>query len=994
VENGERKTESGSEAANQGSILATAPQFIVVGREDNTTYTPPFSNNLTYSGSNIQKDQQSPSSRKLKDSPLPKINYPFFFTKEIDGAKICIHSYFEPEESIFLPGVREKYYPADFDLSIENLNKRIADKPADIKIVIARVNDMDIFTKEIKGVDLVIPGRYHDKLSPEKITRINGVSVLPFINSRYMGAARIRINRDSRGKVRVKFSIKKPGKSKMPKNASLKPYLDEFYAKFGKNYDKIHTAFIGYGHNKLTHTKGKPRETPTAFVVADMIRDYAKTDVALINLFSIRRPLAGIIRGEDIEWIAPFGNKLVTMDLTGEQIEQIMKLNLRRDTKFIIISGGSIKYGPGEKITLYINGYPVDPKKTYRAAINDYMMKADKMEYKVFKLGKNVRRTKIPINGIFFEAVLKRRYICLPPERVGLKSREEIEKIKDPANAGIEAYKWGFYDIAVGMLEKAIKNDKNSPTVYPIAIISDIYLYSGLPGKVAEIKNMPKIPGSDWKINKKEAGELEKEYLWAKTVKSIYLNQIVSLYDLYDFHSVISLGQDSPFYQHFLESRPPLSRSLEYQSNKASAIFIASANYRLGNIKEADIIWKRISEQCPTDIRLRRLAEAANVAVAQQNDKTGTTPIWAKFKGDNQNTGRSPYSGPNSSKVKILWKFKTNHSIKSSPAIGSDGTIYLGGGDGIFYALSPKGKLKWKYTLGGYILSSPAIDKNSVIYVGSGNQAGGKRRQTFREGREEETEKTGSLCAFDADGTLKWKAKTGGWVASSPLITKDGNIVAGCNDHFVYCFDSNGNVKWKYETGDKVFSSPAEDKEGNIYIGSEDFYFYSLDSNGKFRWKYKAENKFFSSPAISDKAVVYVGNDDNHLYAFQRDGKLLWKKEFPEAITSTPSIAADGDIYVGCEDGKLYRMTPDGRIKWTFDREEEFFSSPIIDKNGNIYIGCEDNFLYCISPMGKLIWKFETGDYLESTPVVAPGGKIYICAEDRFFYVLVEDGGE
>ena len=42
------------------------------------------------------------------------------------------------------------------------------------------------------------------------------------------------------------------------------------------------------------------------------------------------------------------------------------------------------------------------------------------------------------------------------------------------------------------------------------------------------------------------------------------------------------------------------------------------------------------------------------------------------------------------SKVKIgtpIWEFETGRNVNSSPAIGSDGTVYVGSGDGKLYAI-------------------------------------------------------------------------------------------------------------------------------------------------------------------------------------------------------------------------------------------------------------------------------------------------------------------
>ena len=65
------------------------------------------------------------------------------------------------------------------------------------------------------------------------------------------------------------------------------------------------------------------------------------------------------------------------------------------------------------------------------------------------------------------------------------------------------------------------------------------------------------------------------------------------------------------------------------------------------------------------------------------------------------------------------WKFQTGGSILSSPAIGNDGTIYVGSDDSYLYAISPDGDRKWAFQTGNLIQSSPAISSEGVLYVGS-----------------------------------------------------------------------------------------------------------------------------------------------------------------------------------------------------------------------------------------------------------------------------------
>ncbi|MCE1245646.1 MAG: PQQ-binding-like beta-propeller repeat protein [Firmicutes bacterium] len=832
-----------------------------------------------------------------------------YFIKKTNDGDIAVFTVFEPYSSPFLPEVKEMYRNFSFSESETAMKELIEATPAKIKILVARVNNPSEIPIHLKGVDLIIPARYDDNLQADKVTYINHIAVAPYVNSRYQGPVVFDISKNTSGKVSVRFSTEKPTGDGSTKREIVKQSIELFSYKYGKQYDKVNSAFLGYGNESLTHTTGDARETPASFVMADMIRSYARSQVAIINLFSVRRSLAGIIRGEDVEWVAPFGNKLVTMDLTGSQIEEIMKLNNRRDTKFLVMSGASIKYEGNGKNTILINGKPLAASETYRVATNDYLAASDKPEYAVFRLGKRINITQIPINGIFLESVLRRKYIGLPPERIGLKSRQEVESLENPTEKISEAYKWGYFDIVYQMCSDSMLCSKD-PSLNTIK--NEILVYCGLTDT-----------------------------------------------------SLLFSGEKKP--------------------QPVSDIFEAMSEYLSGNISQSSAMLKSLSEKYPADIRLKRLADAVSECAGTSSADAGEPPKWSKFKGDAHNTGRSPFEGPSGSKIKTAWKYQTYYAIKSSPAVGSDGTIYFGGGDGIFYALSPDGKLKWNYTLGGFILSSPAIGNDGVIYVGSDDAASGKSRRTFRD---ESPSTAGYLNAINKDGTLKWRFKTGGWTASSPAILKNGNIVVGSNDCNIYCISPDGKLVWSVKTEGKIFSSPAVDENDNIYVGSEDCYLYAVSKEGKVIWKFRAENKFFSSPMITDEGLIYAGNDDDYLYVLNTEGKLQRKQKFPAALTSTPSQGKDGDIYAGCEDGCLYRLSPEGKIKWKFKREDEFFSSPIIDNKGYIYIGCEDNNLYCVSPEGKMVWKFETGDYVESTPVVSPDGKIYLGAEDKFFYAI------
>jgi hypothetical protein len=125
------------------------------------------------------------------------------------------------------------------------------------------------------------------------------------------------------------------------------------------------------------------------------------------------------------------------------------------------------------------------------------------------------------------------------------------------------------------------------------------------------------------------------------------------------------------------------------------------------------------------------------------------------------------YFGPSNDEGK-KWSFETEGYIGSSPAIGSDGTIYVGSGHSL-YAINPDGTEKWSFEVDRNISSSPAIGQDGTIYVGG----------------------SGRVYAINPDGTKKWSFETGGNVESSPAIGSDGTIYVGSGDGKLYAIEGN-----------------------------------------------------------------------------------------------------------------------------------------------------------------------------------------------------------
>ena len=122
-----------------------------------------------------------------------------------------------------------------------------------------------------------------------------------------------------------------------------------------------------------------------------------------------------------------------------------------------------------------------------------------------------------------------------------------------------------------------------------------------------------------------------------------------------------------------------------------------------------------------------------------------------------------------------IWEFVVGGGV-SSPAIGSDGTVYIGSDDKKLYALNGKSGVKlWEFVAGGPVSSSPAIGSDGTVYVGSDDK---------------------KLYAINGKTGVKlWEFETGGLVFSSPAIGSDGTVYFGGKKLYAIKTDSLGLAK-------------------------------------------------------------------------------------------------------------------------------------------------------------------------------------------------------
>ena len=333
-----------------------------------------------------------------------------------------------------------------------------------------------------------------------------------------------------------------------------------------------------------------------------------------------------------------------------------------------------------------------------------------------------------------------------------------------------------------------------------------------------------------------------------------------------------------------------------------------------------------------------------------------------------------------------IWTFNAGGIVFSSPALGEDGTVYVGaqidlGEDafaGKLFAINPDGSQKWEFTADDWIDSSPAIGPEGTVYFGCWDNF---------------------LYALDpVDGSLLWRFETGNLIVASPAVAADGTVYVGSGDGIFYALNPDGSLKWAFPTTDDLDSSPAIAEDGTIYFGSGEGVFYALNPDGTEKWSFPVgeagdgDNGIVSSPAIDLEGNIYFGAGDAAFYSLASDGTINWGIQLEDKIDSSPALGPEGNIYLVSRDGVFVALDSNGIEFWSLIIGDVFFSSPVVDLQGNVYIasfvGSGDNRLFAFNNNGELLWEFQFQDIVDSSPTISPSGTLYVGSNDNQVYAI------
>jgi outer membrane protein assembly factor BamB len=246
----------------------------------------------------------------------------------------------------------------------------------------------------------------------------------------------------------------------------------------------------------------------------------------------------------------------------------------------------------------------------------------------------------------------------------------------------------------------------------------------------------------------------------------------------------------------------------------------------------------------------------------------------------------------------------TDRRITASPAVTDGGISYVPSWNNQLCAITPAGNSLWCASLKGMLSSSPALDSNGDVYIA---------------GQDVNQSTAFAVYKFAPDSsTQRWKFSNELGIdrnraISTPAIDTQRNCLyvgmTGDSNGILYELRLNdGSLVRQVDFVRGILSSPAIGSDGTLYVGSLDGSLYAIDPDtGKTRWQFDAEgNYLIGSPTVDGAGNIYIGDSDGILYALSPAGKELWHFAAQSNIASAPVIGTDGKIYFTSFDGYLY----------------------------------------------------------------------------------------
>lgn len=175
------------------------------------------------------------------------------------------------------------------------------------------------------------------------------------------------------------------GRSLTPSPEAL-ALVDRLEAEAGSLCDRVGCSTVALGRTRAAQSE-------VGDLLADIMRDAMPADLAITNSGGLRADLpAGELTREHLQAVMPFDNRMVLLEMTGEQVQQLFRIGSSGGHGILQLSGGTYAFDParteGDDLdgdgevaewernrlcAVTVGGEALDPARTYKVVTTDFL---------------------------------------------------------------------------------------------------------------------------------------------------------------------------------------------------------------------------------------------------------------------------------------------------------------------------------------------------------------------------------------------------------------------------------------------------------------------------------------------------------------------------------------------------------------------------------------------------------------------------------------------
>ncbi|MBM7635097.1 5'-nucleotidase C-terminal domain-containing protein [Geomicrobium sediminis] len=294
---------------------------------------------------------------------------------DLDGVSVAVLGITQAPPATAPANVEGMSFDSDYAAVAAAYEEELTSE-ADVIIALTHIgyNEDRQLAEDVDYFDVIIGGHSHTTLNSPQI--VNGTPIVQTgSNLNNLGELTLAIENNEVTEVDGTLI---PVADLDTMNEDVQAVIDHYNSEM----DEVLGEVIGYSENGLSRDGRFQQDAPLGNFWTDAMREWAEADVAFTNNGGIRDSIpSGDVTLNEIYTIEPFANEIMTIEMTGEAIRNVLEYSYSRDGRNQIdlqVSGMEYEILTGmtgqlSDVNMTINGSPLEDEETYTVAVADYI---------------------------------------------------------------------------------------------------------------------------------------------------------------------------------------------------------------------------------------------------------------------------------------------------------------------------------------------------------------------------------------------------------------------------------------------------------------------------------------------------------------------------------------------------------------------------------------------------------------------------------------------